>query len=205
MQRVRQRLLDINVLAGLHGGHADHRVAVIRRGDDDGVNVLLFVEHFAVIAIFYGPRIKRGDLGRALAGIHIAQGHDVLVHRAFLDVIPAHAADADGGDVELAAGWRLAARAEDITGDDGKGGGGGRGALEKTPPAGFGRPWFQIVGVRFHAGSFVFNFPVFVPNKTAPCEKHNANRYPKPAIYDFFFHPTTTCGLLPMKAHRIRA
>ena len=92
----------------------------------------------AVIAIFCGLGIKRKNLARARAGVHIAQGHDIFVHRAFRDVIPAHAADADGRDVEFAARRRLAARAEHVTGDDGKGGRGRRRALEETAPAGFG-------------------------------------------------------------------
>ena len=39
--RVRQRLLHVHVLAGLHRRHGDHRVGVVRRRNDDRVDVLL--------------------------------------------------------------------------------------------------------------------------------------------------------------------
>jgi hypothetical protein len=50
------RLLHVDVLAGVHGIRRDHRMHVIGRGDDDRVDVLLFLEHLAVVLVFLQPR-----------------------------------------------------------------------------------------------------------------------------------------------------
>jgi len=49
--RPADRLLHIDMLAQSHGGQGNRRVHVVRRGDHDGVNVLLAFEHVAIIAI----------------------------------------------------------------------------------------------------------------------------------------------------------
>ncbi len=46
-----QRLLHVHVLAERHCRRRDHRMHVVGRGDDDGVDVLLLVEHLAIVAI----------------------------------------------------------------------------------------------------------------------------------------------------------
>ena len=51
---VRQRLLAIDVLAGPHGRHGDHRMRVVGRGDHHAVDVLLLVEHLAVVGVELG-------------------------------------------------------------------------------------------------------------------------------------------------------
>lgn len=47
-------LLHVNVLVQIHGGESDGRVHVIGRGDDDGVDVLLLFQHFAIVRIALG-------------------------------------------------------------------------------------------------------------------------------------------------------
>ena len=47
----RQRLLHVDVLAQLHRGHRDQGVRVIRRGDEHRVDVLLLLEHHAVVLV----------------------------------------------------------------------------------------------------------------------------------------------------------
>ncbi len=51
MHRPAERLLHVDVLAGVHRGRRNHRVHVIGRGDDDRVDVLLLVEHLAVVPV----------------------------------------------------------------------------------------------------------------------------------------------------------
>ncbi len=110
----RQRLLNVDVLAPLHGGHRNHGVQVVRRGDDHRVDVLLLVEHLAEIRPLLRVGILLEDGGRVL-GVHVAQGHDVLA-RALGDVVLPHAADADAGDVQLLARGRVARAAQDVPG-----------------------------------------------------------------------------------------
>ena len=64
VQRVRERLLAIDVLAGANRGHRGHGVNVIGRADRDGVDVLrLLVEHLAKILV--APRLrKRAETSR---------------------------------------------------------------------------------------------------------------------------------------------
>ena len=46
-----ERLLHVDVLAEVHRHRGDRRVHVVRRGDHDGVDILLLLEHLAVVAI----------------------------------------------------------------------------------------------------------------------------------------------------------
>ena len=105
---VGQRLLAIDVLAGLQGGHRDYRVRVVGRGDDYRVDVFLLVEHGAEILVDLGLRIGLEGLG-CVCHIDVAKGHDVL-GLAGAEIAAAHAAHADAGNVELVS-RRLACRA----------------------------------------------------------------------------------------------
>jgi len=105
------RFLDEGVLAGLHRGHTGDGVGMVRRGDDDAVDLLLhLVEHLAEI-------VERGDVGVFPAGrlrlavVHVAEGHDVRLPGHHVRVPLAAAADADEGDVELRVGGVGARRA----------------------------------------------------------------------------------------------
>ena len=101
--RMGQRLLEVDVFAVLEAGHRDHVVRVVGRRDDDPVDVLVFlVQHDAEVFVLPGVRESVEHLGGVLV-IDIAQGHEVL-GAALLDVVVAHAADADGRQVELVAG-----------------------------------------------------------------------------------------------------
>ena len=82
---VRQRLLAIDVLAGLAGEDGRDRVPVVGRGDDDGVDVLA-VEHLAEVA-----RRRRASAGRRLGPeavglVHVADGGDRDVGELLEDV-----------------------------------------------------------------------------------------------------------------------
>ena len=56
LDRMRERLLHIDVLAALHRRQRNHRVGVIGRRDDHRINVLLLVEHHAEIFVDLGAR-----------------------------------------------------------------------------------------------------------------------------------------------------
>ena len=64
VDRERERLLAVDVLAGLHGVDADLGVPVVGRADDDGVDVLA-VEDLAVVLV---------DVGLALADVPVVLG-----------------------------------------------------------------------------------------------------------------------------------
>ena len=51
VDRPGQRLLHVDVLAEIERGHRDRRVHVIRRRDDDRVDVFLLLEHLAVVGV----------------------------------------------------------------------------------------------------------------------------------------------------------
>ena len=55
-----ERFLDVDVFVKLHGGERDRGVHVVGGGHQDGVNVLLAVEHFAIILVALGFRQMLG-------------------------------------------------------------------------------------------------------------------------------------------------
>ena len=96
---MRDRLLDVDVLAAAHALHRDVGVGMVRRSDDDGVDVLALVEHDAEVGERVGLR-ELLDRPGAAPEVQVAQGDDVLVG-AVAHVAAADAAEADGGDVQL--------------------------------------------------------------------------------------------------------
>ena len=77
-RRPRERLFDIDVLAGLHAGQRASGVHVIGRADDHGVDVLArFVEHLPKIFVLRGIR-ERSEPARPTRPIDIAQRDNVL-------------------------------------------------------------------------------------------------------------------------------
>ena len=77
INRISQRFFNVHVFAGPDGRHCDARVRVVRSGDDNGFDVLLLVEHPAVIFVDF--RLGIGLEG--LCGIRVmdvAQCDDVL-------------------------------------------------------------------------------------------------------------------------------
>ena len=96
VQRVRQRLLAVHVLARADRRHRRDGVDVVGRADRDGVDAARFlVEHLA--EIFVAPRLGKGlkRAGCALV-VDVAQGDDVGAQaRDGGDVAAPHAAGAD--------------------------------------------------------------------------------------------------------------
>jgi len=85
----------------LNGRHRNHGVQMVRRRDHDGIDVLLPVEHLAIVCPFPGVRVLLEDPAR-IALVHVAQGHDVLA-AAFVQVPLPTTAKPDARDIELLA------------------------------------------------------------------------------------------------------
>ena len=113
-------------------GQGDDSVPVIGSGDDDGVDVLLLFEHYPEITVHFGLRVGLESVG-GISRVHIAQGHDVL-GGTVLEVLAAHAAHADAGDVEFVAGGVGAA--QHMARKQGEGGGRYRGRLQEVASRG---------------------------------------------------------------------
>ena len=105
---VRDRLLDVDMLATAHALHGDVSVRMVGCGDDDRVDVLALVEHLTEVG---EQRRLRELLDRpgAATEVQVAERDDVLV-RGVLHVAAADAAETDGGDVQLPA--RLGRRSD---------------------------------------------------------------------------------------------
>ena len=114
-ERVRERLLAVDVLARADRGHRGDGVDVVGRADGDGVDVLgLLVEQLAEVLV--APGLGKGlEEPAARVVVDVAEGDDV---RAVLgvggDVAAAHAAGADPRDVDPLA------RRDDIPGPPGR-------------------------------------------------------------------------------------
>lgn len=124
-----ERFLAINVFAELDGGHGNERMEMIGRGDHYGVDVLLFLEHFAKVGEDFCFWIFFEDAS-GVVGVDVADGNDVFAAELF-EIDSALAANADAGNVEFFAGRSFSVEAEDVAGNDHEGGGGdGCGAEE---------------------------------------------------------------------------
>ena len=146
---VGQRLLAVDVLAGLHREDRDVGVEVVRGGDEDGVDRLLLLQHHPEVLVD-GARVVGGlravglfDLGpdRAPPGLspvverpqvpllaRVGDGDDLAVGllEQGPEIAASLAADADDGDVHLVARGHEPRAAQDVAGEYGRGGDGGR-------------------------------------------------------------------------------
>ena len=78
-------LLQVHVLAGAHGGYCDQRVPVIRRADDDGVDVAIG-EQLAVVAV-RPDAVERLSRRPGVVAVH--------QHACVLDALRVHIAHGD--------------------------------------------------------------------------------------------------------------
>src|SRR5262245_10843732 len=79
---VADRLLDVNVLAGLHGPDGGQGVPVVGRGNADGVNRLVFENLADVLDVFGGEALLLLGVGHGRADdalINVADGGDDAV------------------------------------------------------------------------------------------------------------------------------
>jgi len=125
LDRVRQRLLAVDVLAHPKGHGRGRGMRVVRRRDDDGVDAAVHLaKHPAEVSVAFGLGVLLGGLGKVMF-VHIAEGDDVLAADA-AQVGPAPAGHADDGDGEFLVGRRLrpADPQHQRPGQHGPGGGG---------------------------------------------------------------------------------
>ena len=133
VDRVRQRLLAIDMLAAMDGRHGDRGVHVVRRGNAYGVDLLVhLIEQFPPVGKGLCPRETSGS-GVPIVLMHVAQGNHLdwpLGEAA--DVAATLSADPDRGQSQLLAGRRMAVATEHVARNyrDAESGG-GRG-FEKT-------------------------------------------------------------------------
>ncbi len=124
---MRQRLLDVDILAGGAGVHGHGHMPMIGRADEYGLNVLA-IEHFLVV--LGGERFGIGQFAAFVQmGIpNVAHGRDADIRdlgQRFHKVLAA-SAGADTADVDRIVGT------QDVDGRHGKGGGDGGGFQERT-------------------------------------------------------------------------
>src|SRR6187397_1904795 len=102
---------------------------VIGRRDDDGVNVLLLIEHLAIVFILLRVG-KAAEHPRGVRPVYVAKRDNVLAgHLA--DVLPALTADADARDVQLLDRRFRSTTSEDMAGNDHERGGSQCGTRDK--------------------------------------------------------------------------
>src|SRR3954470_9014160 len=94
---------------------------MIGRADDHGVNLLLLVEHLAVILMFFGVGIFLKDSCR-VRPVDIAQGDDVLAVQLF-DIFPSLAANPNASNIQPLTRCSGSVQAEDRAGDNAESGG----------------------------------------------------------------------------------
>ena len=125
--RLGQGLFDIDILARLAGHHGGDRMPVIRRGDEDDINVLP-IQHAAEILYRIGlfPSGRRTNL-QTLRGhgfIHVGDNHTVhfRIAEETLQVAAAHAAGTDEpkADFVVGAGFARADRTDERPGEGGR-------------------------------------------------------------------------------------
>ena len=106
VDRRRQRLLHVDVLAERHRRHRDRRVHVIRRRDVDRVEVVgLLAEELAPVLV--DPHVGEQLLHRLGAGqVHVGHRHQVegRMAREGADVRERHARGSEAGVTDLASG-----------------------------------------------------------------------------------------------------
>lgn len=99
--RMRQRLLDVYMLAALHRVNCSRCMHVIRNCNDDRIDsVAARVEHLPVIFVLRNAWIAQEHLLGALF-VHIAQRHDVFRFGASRNVALGFPAGSDRGNIEL--------------------------------------------------------------------------------------------------------
>ena len=96
-----ERLLHVDVLAGLDGGSGDDRVRVVGRGDHHGISLVQhLVEHHPPVLVALGVGIALEDVG-SIFPIHVAQADDLFRLQPAEDAGSA-SADPHAEDLELA-------------------------------------------------------------------------------------------------------
>ena len=100
--RVGQRLLNIDMFTCLHGLQCRQCVGMIRSGNHAGIDILLFIEHLAVIFPFFCFWICFEYFG-SIIPVYITEGHNILAHHV-PKVHCAFSTDPYTGDIQFITG-----------------------------------------------------------------------------------------------------
>ena len=98
VNRVRERLFAVDVLAGFEGAHSGEGVRVVGGADDDGVERFI-VEKFAEVVKFGRLAVLGGGAGE-VAVVYVAEGSDVRKLGDAAHVVAAAAGNADDADIQ---------------------------------------------------------------------------------------------------------
>jgi len=115
-----QRLFTIDVFAEFDCGHENEGMEVIGRGDHDGVDILLLVQHLPKISEDFCFGIFFEDAS-GVVGVDVAEGDNIFAAELF-EVGCALTTNANAGNVEFFAGWSFSVEAENVAWDDHEGG-----------------------------------------------------------------------------------
>ena len=123
---VGERFFAVNMFAMFEGGHRGEGMMMIRSGDDDAIDFLHLIQHFAVVGKLFGFGVFFEDV-RAVVFIDVTKGDDVFAFEVG-EIGSALAADTDAGKVEftICAGGSVQtnyAGAQNHNGSTGQGGG----------------------------------------------------------------------------------
>ena len=174
VDRVRQRFLAIDVLAGRNGVGRDDRVGVVGRSHHDRIGRFEhLVVHAAVIVVAFGRGVTLEDMLRVFP-VDVAQADDVLAFKA-LQYRSAATADADTQDIEFVAGRGMP---EFLTQN--------RAGYDRQPDCG-GSPLFQEASSRHF---FCHRSKIYWVRLTIDCIRQ---RVPAPAGETAHFAGRTPC------------
>ena len=134
VNRMRQWLFAVDMLAATDNVHNSDRVRMVGRPDNDRVDLRVqLVEHLAKVAVTLRVRVFVVRRGSATI-IHVGQRDDILTADA-VDIVGSPAARTDGHNIQLVARRRLARPTQHMRGDDVKQGHAGAGRAEKLSAA----------------------------------------------------------------------
>ncbi|MBA7714337.1 hypothetical protein ES703_123357 [subsurface metagenome] len=111
-----QGFLTIYMFSRLYGSHGDYRMSMIRCSNDNGVEILLFLEHDPVVLVHLCLWISLEGFCSIIA-VNIAQRNDILTF-TLSQIAAAHTADTNAGNIELLARRRMRRTAQHMPGDN---------------------------------------------------------------------------------------
>jgi hypothetical protein len=100
----------------LHRRERNAGVRVVRRGDDDCVDIMLLFEHASIVSVAAGPWVTLERVASVIS-VDVTQSNDVMAFELgkIMGALPAHA---DAGDVQFVARRFRVGLTQDATGKD---------------------------------------------------------------------------------------
>src|SRR5665648_1135480 len=101
MNGVGKWCLSENMCATFHCLQTNHRMGVIRCGNDHSINVFLTIQHDPKVFVLLRTRVSFKDFCRCLSPIDITQRNDVFSFCNIGQITSAHSRNAHTGDVQF--------------------------------------------------------------------------------------------------------